>query len=151
MATRTCSSVLRVHGCSPAEPAYLFLLQGQQQQAGAGGYQDLFVPDFMFRLNMLQHRYPNYIEPTMVDQWSADVQEVHRICFVQQRTCYRTLSQHAVQWGSDAVGILCFGSDVHVLGCGQGCLGFCKSWSRTMARLPQAPQHRVWDACHNGC
>lgn len=79
---------------------------------GAGGYQDLFVPDFMFRLNMLQHRYPNYIEPTMVDQWSADVQEVRRMCFVQQRTCYWTLSQHAVQWGSDAVGMLCSGSDV---------------------------------------
>ena len=53
--------------------------QEQQQQMGGNEYQDLFVSDFMLRLNMLQARYPSYIDPSMVDDWSTDVQEVRRV------------------------------------------------------------------------
>jgi hypothetical protein len=47
-----------------------------QEQQAAGGYNDLFVPDMVFRLSTMQQRFPSYMDPGLVDDWSREAQAV---------------------------------------------------------------------------
>lgn len=61
-------------GAGPSQAPLRSNADGAQEQA-QGGYRDLFMDDFAFRLGILQNRYPWYISDDLRTRWTTEARQ----------------------------------------------------------------------------